>query len=83
MPSTVPNLAGLTIQVAQQRLTTLGLVGNSPNCSIIDKVSNQIPAGSAQVSKGDPVSLGCSKCSLTFCVDVKALPLGAFQLKTN
>jgi beta-lactam-binding protein with PASTA domain len=80
---TIPNLSGLTVQVAQQRLTTLGLVGNSPVCSIIDKVSNQIPAANTQVSKGDGVSLGCSKCSLTFCVDVKAVPIEAFALKTN
>ena len=80
-PVTVPNLTGLTIQAAKDRLTQLGLVGSSPNCSTIDKVSsgNQIPAANTQVSRGDTVSLGCSKCSLTFCVDVKALSPDVFD----
>jgi beta-lactam-binding protein with PASTA domain len=80
-PVTVPNLVGLTIAAAKDRLTQIGLVGSSPNCSSIDKVStnNQIPAANTQVSRGDTVGLGCSKCSLTFCVDVKAVSPDSFN----
>jgi beta-lactam-binding protein with PASTA domain len=83
-PVGVPNLSGLTIAAAKAKLTEVGLVG-VPNvaCGTIDKVSNQTPAVNAQVSRGDNISLGCSKCSLTFCVDVKALPLEVFAIKAN
>ena len=82
-PVTVPNLSGLTVAAAKTRLTQLGLVGASPNCGDAEKVSNQLPAANAQVSRGDSVSIGCSKCSLTFCVDVRALPPDSFAIRTN
>ena len=72
-----------TVAAAKAKVTQLGLVGASPNCGDAEKVSNQLPAANAQVSKGDSVSIGCSKCSLTFCVDVRALPPDIFTVRTN
>jgi beta-lactam-binding protein with PASTA domain len=82
-PVVVPNLSGITVQAAKAQLLQLGLAPTSPVCSDIDRVSNQVPVASTQVSKGDTVSLGCSRCSLTFCVDVKALPIETLAVRTN
>jgi serine/threonine-protein kinase len=71
-PVTVPSVSGLTVQVAKDRLVQAGLVGVTSGCTTIDKVTNLIPAIGTQVSRGDSISIGCSRCSLTICVDVKA-----------
>ena len=84
-PVTVPTVSGLTVQVAKDRLTQAGLVGVTNGCTNIDKVTNLLPAIGTQVSRGDNISIGCSRCSLTFCVDVKAvlLPEAAVFRTTN
>ncbi|HUP71624.1 MAG TPA: PASTA domain-containing protein [Acidimicrobiales bacterium] len=83
-PVTVPNLSGMTILAAKSRLTSLGLGGGSAVCKDTESVSTQSPAANTLASKGDAVNLGCSRCSLSFCVDVKSVLLNeAFLLKTN
>ena len=84
-PVVVPNLTNLSVGVARAQVGALGLTPVATvGCSDFDKVSNQIPNPGSQLSKGDSVSIGCSKCSLTFCVDVRAAVLPQlFVLKTN
>jgi beta-lactam-binding protein with PASTA domain len=77
-------VSGLTVQVAKDRLAQAGLVGVTNGCTTTDKVTNLIPAIGTQVSRGDSISIGCSRCSLTFCVNVKAVLLNdAAVLRTS
>jgi serine/threonine-protein kinase len=84
-PVVVPSLTNLTVGVAKAQVASVGLTPVvTVGCSDFDKVSNQIPNIGSQISKGDNVSIGCSKCSLTFCFDVRAAILPDISvIKTN
>ena len=84
-PVAVPNLTGVTVGGARAQVAALGLTPVvTVGCSDFDKVSSEIPNIGSQLSKGDNVSIGCSKCTLTFCFDVRAAVLPQlFVLQTN
>jgi beta-lactam-binding protein with PASTA domain len=83
-PVTVPNLTGQTIQAARTTLTGLGLTVASGLCKDTENVSSQTPTATTKVSKGDTVSLSCSRCTITGCVEVKTLIRSdLFVLKTS
>jgi beta-lactam-binding protein with PASTA domain len=71
-PIPVPNLSGQTIAAAKTRLGEMGLVAKSLVCTDSEKVTSQQPAASQQASRGDSVSLGCSRCTLSVCVTLAA-----------
>jgi beta-lactam-binding protein with PASTA domain len=83
-PVTVPNLTGQTISAARTTLTGLGLTVASGLCQNTENVSSQSPVAATRVSKGDTVSLSCSRCTTTTgCIEIKTLVRSDLLLRTN
>jgi beta-lactam-binding protein with PASTA domain len=82
-PVSVPSLNGLLIGAAKTRLAAVGLTPVSLVCSDREVVNTQQPAANQQVSKGDPVSLGCNRCTLSVCVQLAAVKVDAKTLRAS